>query len=533
MNIRFLLILLFTLHALTITAQSWKTYPYTPPGSLVSFPSDEGRHVGEPIEWWYTSGHLTGETTGKRYSYMYTFFHYPQAPYDGFRIMNITDEDTGAFYQNVLPLNYTTLSTTSLDIEANVFGITTESWKNKIDGSNNPIPFEYELNAAGPVLGLTLDLVSTKHPLILSDDGYLEQGLTNYTYYYSLTSNTISGSITAAGISENVTGTGWIDRQYGSFNPLTGEKYEWFSMQLSNGMDLNLWNIFTTGRTIPDDPKYRILSAYVDESTQYTTDDFTIERLEFFCTPDDANCYSKKWRLVSPVNDIDLEISLNHTTSEVQLPFRFMESATSVTGTINGLSVSGIGFAELLHTYEDPDISITSPLGTYDPESAISWTLNNPDEGRPILYDIEYSTDNQLTYNPVVQNLESTNFVWNNPAVINGDEVFFKIIAHTVDNSLSSETVSLPSETLSDGSRGGITVKSYPNPVENGFNVRFNRPVMNFNLDMIDIQGRVLKQVRLLTTSGLEIDLSDQAPGIYFLKLSGDGLNDIVRLIKK
>ncbi len=41
-------------------SQAWKQYPYLPEGSLISFPADAGHHTGENVEWWYTSGHLTG-----------------------------------------------------------------------------------------------------------------------------------------------------------------------------------------------------------------------------------------------------------------------------------------------------------------------------------------------------------------------------------------------------------------------------------------------------------------------------------------
>src|SRR5690606_11081070 len=96
---------------LSTFAQDWKVYPYTPNGSLISFSTDEGRHTAEPIEWWYTSGHITGATSGKDYSYMLTYFYYPASIFDGFRILNITDHSTGEFYQDVNPVNYTNLST--------------------------------------------------------------------------------------------------------------------------------------------------------------------------------------------------------------------------------------------------------------------------------------------------------------------------------------------------------------------------------------------------------------------------------------
>lgn len=65
------------------SAQTWKNYPYAPQGSLITFPADEGWHPSEPVEWWYTCGHLTGDSTGNSYSYMLTSTE-PQVDMKGF-----------------------------------------------------------------------------------------------------------------------------------------------------------------------------------------------------------------------------------------------------------------------------------------------------------------------------------------------------------------------------------------------------------------------------------------------------------------
>lgn len=506
-----------------VHAQDWKVYPYAPAGQ-VAFPDDEGRHTSEPIEWWYTAGHVVGQTSGKSYSFMYTFFHYPQSTFDGFRILNITDDDTGTFYQNVLPLNYTTLSTTGFDIEASVFLSGIETWRNKRDGGNQPIPFEYELFASTGDAGLDIELVTTKRPLILGDDGYLNQGIVNYTYYFSQTANAITGNLTFNGVTEPIVGTAWIDRQYGNFNPLTGEKYEWFSMQLSNGMDLNLWNIFTPDRLVPDDEKYRILSAYVDESTQYTTDDFQIERLAFNCMPDEVMCYSKQWRLTSPVNNIDLVISTLHDNTEVQLPFRFYEGATTVTGTVNGVAVTGIGFAELLHSYQDPTITITSPInGTYDPSSLITWDLDNPDDGRPVYYDLEYSDDNQSSFNAIATDLTSPSFLWDSTPLVNGDEVIFRITSRSIDGELSTTTLSpvatVATLSLTDADLGKI--KSYPNPVNELLTVNLGTN-LNGIYTIVDMKGSLVLTNPIISKEVLEVQTSALKSGIYILSVESD-----------
>ena len=520
-----------------VLAQAWKSYPYSPAGSLVSFPADEGRHTSEPIEWWYVAGQLTGQTSGKSYSYMFTFFHYPQSGFDGFRILNITDDDTGAFYQDVRPLNYTVLSTTGLDIEASIFLGGTEYFRNQLDGSNDPIPFQYELfGSNGTTESLDIQLDAQKRPLILGDDGFLNQGLANYTYYFSLTENDVSGTIMVGGVSEPVVGKGWIDRQYGDFNPLTGEKYEWFSLKLSNGMDINLWNIFTVDRTIPNTPEYRILSAWVDDATQTTSSDFTIERLSYFCTPDDVNCYSSSWQLTSVTHDLDLTITADHTTTEVQLPFRFFEGVISISGTVGGTTVTGVGFAELLHYYEDPAVTIDTPSGGfYDVTQPISWTLDNPDDGRPVFYDLEYSIDNQNSFLPIVQDLTSPSYLWGSPAVNEGDDVWFKIIAHSIDGTLISETISdvASTTTLSLNEAEVSTAKLFPNPSSEEFYLTFNSAQTNISIEVTDINGRSVSILKANNESNMTIDLGKMTTGYYFIKVETDTFYDVFKVIKR
>ena len=375
-----------------------------------------------------------------------------------------------------------------------------------------------------------------KRPLILGDDGYLDQGISNYTYYYSQSENDITGSFTFNGSTENVTGIAWIDRQYGTFNPLTGEQYEWFSLKLSNGMDINLWNIFTAEDTIPDAPEYRILSAYVDESTQYTESDFEIERLQFFCTPDEVNCYSKQWRLTSDTNDLDLTITSLFETTEVLLPFRFFEGALSITGTVNSNAVTGEGFAELLHYYEHPDVSITSPSGgVYDVSMPLSWGLNNPDDGRPVFYDLEYSIDNQSTFLPIISGLTSTSYLWENPPLSQNDEVWFRITAYSIDGSLTSTIISDSSSTatLSLSENSVNRVKLYPNPTSRTLNLSFNRSFTNLTYDIIDISGKVLIMNDLNHVRNTTIDVSSLQNGLYFIRLKTEANDVFLKFIKR
>lgn len=513
--------------------QDWKILPYKPAGSAVSFPKDEGRHASEPIEWWYNSGHLKGATSGKTYSYMLTYFYYPASGYDGFRIFNITDDASGKFYQESLPLKYTTLSTTQLDIEASVYGRNKEKWSNKTDGNGNLIPFEYTIVASSSNGALNLDCKSLKRPLLPGDDGYLDQGNDNYTYYYSLTDNAVSGKLTLNGVTEEVSGTCWIDRQYGNFNPLTSEKYEWFQMQLSNGMDINLWNIFTAQNTIPENEKYRILSAYVDESTQYTISDFNIERLSFNWMEDSSRCYASKWRLTSAKNKLDLTITSKDDNSEVKLPFRFFEGSTTVSGTVNGQSVTGVGFAELLHSYEHPNLIIKNPEGgTYEPAIPISWQLLNPDAGRPITYNIEYSVDNKTTFKPVVQGVTDTFYVWNNSTLSKDESIWFKISAMSIDGELKGIAISTSPSVVMTDNTDSININVFPNPVSQHLFLKPGLPANISQGKIIDMNGRVIRVIpgSLISNS---IDVSFLQTGIYFLQIDSQERRVVLKFLKR
>ncbi|MDP6909179.1 MAG: lipocalin-like domain-containing protein, partial [Flavobacteriales bacterium] len=303
-----ILIALFIVSA--TSAQSWNQYPYEPDGTDLTFPADEGHHPGEPVEWWYTVGHVTGDVTGTEYSYMLTYFYYPTLGIDGFRIFNLANDATGDFFEQTLAANYNILSQEHLEIEAAVILGGTEVWETVRDTAGDLIPFTYHIEAEQTNGSINLDYSALKRPLVLDGTGFFYQGAESYTYYYSQTMLAVEGSMTIDGYSEPVTGTAWIDRQWGNFNPSTGEQYEWFCVQLDNGMDMNIWQIFDTEDQIPDTSTYRLVSIYVDDSTDVHSHEFEYHREAYSYLPDSSMVYSQQWHFV--YDDIDLMITTLH-----------------------------------------------------------------------------------------------------------------------------------------------------------------------------------------------------------------------------
>lgn len=517
---RLIILTFFFAINLTVHSQDWKVYPYRPAGSLLSFPADEGRHPAEPIEWWYTSGHLTGLVTGKHYSYMLSYFHSPISIFDGFRIFNISDDDQGIFYTETQALNYNILAHDSLNIEARILSGGTEKWHNKTDAMGKSLPFEYKISAASSGRAVNLEYNALKPPLILADSGYFYQGETNYTYYYSQTKNAVTGTITLNGITENVSGSSWIDRQYGTFNPSNGQEYEWFCIQLSNGMDMNVYNLFTVNNEIPDNIKYRLFAAYVDETTQYTTSDFQIVRLKYHYMPDSLKCYSQEWRIKSPVNNVDIIVSTMHSFCEVSLPFRFYEGSANVTGTVNGADVTGFGFVELLHSYDKPDITLTDTTDLGSVSSLVTWSLNNPDEGNPLNYDLKYSIDSLKTFLPIITNVADTFYYWDTQALSEEKNIWLKVTGYSADKTLiNSSVIKLRSKfTAINTTEDKEHILIYPNPstgrfIVEGENIR--------KIRITDISGRTIFS-SLTNLTRQHVDLSTRQRGLYFVEITSD-----------
>lgn len=308
-----------------------ESQPYGPP--QVHFPEDEGAHPESGVEWWYLNTLLT-DSTGREYGAMVVYFN------PGLKIISISDIESRHSYPEV--------AFSSPDYNEGILNL---SW-----GSDDhwyrtdSEAFSYRLEANGTDIGLNLDLYSEKPPLLVGGDGLIEWTYEN-SYYYSLTRLDVDGTIELEGREIDVTGIGWMDHQW--MESPSDRGWDWFSVQLDNNTDLIFWQIVNRNQSIDS----LDLTVMFPDNSVYHTQDLTLERLESWISPESGAEYGTIWRVQEDTHDIDLKIRARYPEQEIRvledfesIDFDFWEGGTTVSGTMDGESVSGTGYAELVRT---------------------------------------------------------------------------------------------------------------------------------------------------------------------------------------
>ena len=539
-------IILILLSYSAFFAQSWKIYPYHKEGTLIYFPRDEGSHSefdpGSGIEWWYVNMHLEGEITDHTYSAMVAFFNYD------FRIFNIADETNNEFL-SFTDFGSLSASNTNLNLHFTLLSGETELWFTKEDSQGQLVPFQYHVEVGDEQNKLNIDLDAQKPPLIIGRDGLVTVGSGN-SYYYSQTLLDVTGVLTFKSYSEPVTGTAWIDHQYGPFllAPGLDESYEWFSIQLDNGMDINVWNIFTEQDKIPDDDSHRIGTLYIDDQTQDTTSAFSLTRRSFWEFEDDR-FFSSGWEFIDPIHNINLEISPNFQNQIV--PFilsPFWEGSCSVKGVVAGDSVKGRCFAELLHIYENPRVKLIAPNGgdLWDGSQPITWTLENPDDGNPLQYDIYYKQGAEGVPNQISSALSDTSFLWDVTDLVKADSCYILIVGYSIDSTIVAVDTSdqmfsiVPPLSISvfDDSRETEykLYQNYPNPFNAATRITFLLPQPeHVDIRIYNALGQYIKTIfnRHIKAGYYEVEFNSQnlSSGVYFYRIETTAWQDMKKMI--
>ena len=187
----------------------------------------------------------------------------------------------------------------------------------------------------------------------------------------------------------------------------------------------------------------------------------------------------------------------------------------------------------MLHSYETPELEITYPVGdSWTDSRDISWNILNPDDGRPLKYDLECSIDDKETFFIIATGISGPYFIWSNPPISTGSDCWFRITAYSVDSTLISTIVSsnsskynpelTPVEELLSSENSELKFQIFPNPAKDVLYLDLTDNTSYEYYQIMDICGRMIKSNEITSGKRIQIDLSHQRTGIYFIGLFSD-----------
>ncbi|MBI4380788.1 MAG: carotenoid 1,2-hydratase [candidate division NC10 bacterium] len=326
------------------------------PGYRFEFPRDHASHPDFKTEWWYYSGHLRTED-GLRFGYQLTFFRVgvdPSLRGDSRSRWAVRDLHLAHFAVSDLQQRrfiYWERRDRGALGSAGASSETLKMWNGAwtADGKGNT----HRLTAAAEGHAIDLTLTATKPPSIhgLSGVSQKAEGAGRASHYYSLTRMATEGTLTVAGKRYGVTGSTWMDHEFGS-NQLTPSQvgWDWFALQLDDGTELMLYQLRQTDGS--PDPHSSGSLIHPDGRVEHLSlRAFRLEPHEVWQSPKSGGRYPIRWRVWLPERRIDLIVQAAFSDQELDTrgstQVIYWEGSVTASGTANGRPISGVGYLEM------------------------------------------------------------------------------------------------------------------------------------------------------------------------------------------
>lgn len=302
----------------TATGVAWaSTEPTVKP---VVLPRDHGAHPGFNIEWWYTSGTVTGSN---HHDYFWFATIWSSAG-SAVAKVNVVDLRTDRVVLSHEYLSLTAFHAGQTEFAVDSFGL---GWHphGKLGRWSITVPVDANDK-------LTLNLRPVQPYVLNGRKGIIRQGSGGPSAYYSDPRLHARGSLEINGHTVTVSGQGWVDHQWGNFGNDAGAlRWNWFACQFQNGSDLMLYQ-FLDPRDRPSGVQTGTLVAPSGAATHVTR--FDAVPLKPRTKPAGAqSSYPLRWRLEVPSAGIDITIKARARNQFIvnQYVPSFWEGASSIT----------------------------------------------------------------------------------------------------------------------------------------------------------------------------------------------------------
>ncbi len=330
-----------------ILGQDQQGYAKVTPERALSFPGDHLAHPDYKIEWWYLTANLKTDT-GEPLGLQWTQFRIAMTPPT--KAKEAAKESLSAnndWASNQLYMAHAAVTTQKQHfteekwsrahpklsgIDSSPIAVYLDNWRWQSSSKESLFPATLNVDGANQEFSYQLQLTT--------DAPYQRQGENGYSiksqdgqvasYYYSQPFIAITGKVNVDGKSVNVSGHGWLDREWSSqFLKQDQQGWDWFALRLDDMSTLMLFQLrgsqtfFSARRMFKDGSGYN-----------YNSNEITLTPTQWH-TLDDTR-YPTSWQLELAKDNIKLQLSALNPKAKMSLTTQYWEGPIQVQGTYKG-----------------------------------------------------------------------------------------------------------------------------------------------------------------------------------------------------
>jgi predicted secreted hydrolase len=342
-----------------LAADTAQEFQIATEGYRYAFPRDHGAHEEFRTEWWYYTGRLTAKD-GRPFGYELTFFR-RGIPREQLHTLpsqwTVTQLYLAHFAVSDLSkdrFHYAEKISRAGLGKAGAAQDRLHVWIDRWSAeSPSATPGAQTLQAADGGLALRLTVSPDKPLVVHGTDGISRKGSATgqASHYYSFTRLATNGRLTIGDESFDVTGTSWMDHEFGSAElgkDLVG--WDWFSLQLDDQRELMLYRLRRTDGSA-DPVSSGTLIDRDGRGHHLTVGDFTLAPTSYWTSPTSKARYPQRWHLAIPSQQLSLELvplmAAQELSTSRSTQVTYWEGAIEARGTSNRRPIHGQGYMEL------------------------------------------------------------------------------------------------------------------------------------------------------------------------------------------
>lgn len=324
----------------------------------VRLPRDLAAHDNVQTEWWYYTGHGEIET-GEVFGFELVFFK-RRTDLDSFSIVPlrlignpfyfahfaISDHRTRTFHYA-----HRKSANGLLDLPAAASGerffLRLGDWTARKTKNSHILRASLDDGTL-----FEASLTPLKNAVLNGRDGVSFKDAGEASRYFSYTRMGMEGCLTRNGRWSRFTGSGWMDREFGTWTPTESQKgWDWFSIQLDNNIELMCYQLRDGGGGASPYSSGTFISGNGVSET-LANDEFEIVVNDRWQSPNTGADYPSAWIIKVPKLQLDLAVTPVIVDQELDTRGTTMivywEGSCDAAGTIAGKLVAGRAYVELV-----------------------------------------------------------------------------------------------------------------------------------------------------------------------------------------